>query len=176
MEDQPRVFSTLSTTVADLLATQGARATTTWAHFLSLAWSKLRLCSANHRAGYFSNLACDWLSIVWAYSEQETENGPRLHHPKGSRTFPIKLHERHDSENFCPFVRRLLRPMVHSPDKKATIDVSLLSEQPQWYSLPPIGNCLSWEVLFSILYKYCVSTVAHVASKLYCWVNSSETC
>ena len=38
---------------------------------------KLRLCSANHRAGYFSNLACDWLSIVWAYSEQETENGPR---------------------------------------------------------------------------------------------------
>ena len=34
-----------------------------------------RLCSANHRAGYFSNLACDWLSIVWAYSEQEAENG-----------------------------------------------------------------------------------------------------
>ena len=27
-------------------------------------------------AGYFSNLACDWLSIVWTYSEQETENGP----------------------------------------------------------------------------------------------------
>ena len=24
-----------------------------------------------------SNLACDWLSIVWAYSKQETENGPR---------------------------------------------------------------------------------------------------
>ena len=47
------------------------------AHFLSLARSKLRLCSANHRAGYFSNLACDWLSIVWAYSKQETENGPR---------------------------------------------------------------------------------------------------
>ena len=38
--------------------------------------NKFRLCSANHRAGYFSNLACDWLSIVWAYSEQETENGP----------------------------------------------------------------------------------------------------
>ena len=48
------------------------------ARFLSLARSKLRLCSANHRAGYFSNLACDWLSIVWAYSEQETENGPRI--------------------------------------------------------------------------------------------------
>ena len=36
----------------------------------------LRLCSVKHRAGYFSNLVCDWLSIVWAYSEQETENGP----------------------------------------------------------------------------------------------------
>ena len=46
------------------------------ARFPSLARSKLRLCTANHRAGYFSNLACDWLSIVWAYSEQETENGP----------------------------------------------------------------------------------------------------
>ena len=50
----------------------------TMAHFLSLTRSKLRLCSANHRAGYFSNLACDWLSIVWAYSKQETENGPIL--------------------------------------------------------------------------------------------------
>ena len=38
----------------------------TRAHFLSLPQSKLRLCSANHRAGYFSNLAGDWLSIVWA--------------------------------------------------------------------------------------------------------------
>ena len=37
--------------------------------FLSLARSKLKLCSANHRAGYFCNLACDWLSIVWAYFE-----------------------------------------------------------------------------------------------------------
>ena len=46
------------------------------ARFLSLARSKLRLCSANHWAGYFSNLACDWLSIVWAYSEQKTKNGP----------------------------------------------------------------------------------------------------
>ena len=31
----------------------------TWARFLSLTRSKLRQCSANHRAGYFSNLACD---------------------------------------------------------------------------------------------------------------------
>ena len=46
------------------------------ARFLSLAWNKLRLCSANHRPGYWSNLPCDWPSIAWAYSEQETENGP----------------------------------------------------------------------------------------------------
>ena len=45
---------------------------------LSFAPSKLRLCSANDRAGYFSNLACDWLGIVWAYSKQEAENGPSL--------------------------------------------------------------------------------------------------
>ena len=40
------------------------------------AWSKLRLCSANHRPGYWSNLPCDCPSIACAYSEQETENGP----------------------------------------------------------------------------------------------------
>ena len=52
-----------------------------WLHQgpFSLAHSKLRLCSANHRAGYFSNLACDWLSIAPAYSEQETEKlGPEM--------------------------------------------------------------------------------------------------
>ena len=34
--------------------------------FQSLARSKLSLCSANHRAGYLSNLACDWLSLLRA--------------------------------------------------------------------------------------------------------------
>ena len=48
----------------------------TCARFLSLVQSKLRLCSANHRPGYWSNQPCDWPSIAWAYSEQETENGP----------------------------------------------------------------------------------------------------
>ena len=47
-----------------------------WARFLSPARSKLRLCSANHRPGYWSNLPCDWPSTAWAYSKQETENGP----------------------------------------------------------------------------------------------------
>ena len=47
-----------------------------WARFLSLPQSKLRLCSANHRPGYWSNLPCDWLSTAWAYSEEKTENRP----------------------------------------------------------------------------------------------------
>ena len=38
-------------------------------HFLSLAWSKLRLCSANNRSGYWSNLPCDWPITAWAYSK-----------------------------------------------------------------------------------------------------------
>ena len=35
--------------------------------FLSLARSKLRLCSVNHRPGYWSNLPCDWPGTAWAY-------------------------------------------------------------------------------------------------------------
>ena len=46
-----------------------------WARFLSLARSKLRLCSAIHRAGHFINLACDWMSTVWAYRKQGTKTG-----------------------------------------------------------------------------------------------------
>ena len=42
-----------------------------WARFLSLARRKPRLCSVGHRAGYFSNLACDWLSLVRAYPAQK---------------------------------------------------------------------------------------------------------
>ena len=51
--------------------------TAPWACFLSLAWRKLRLCLANHRPDYWSNLPCDWLSTAWAYFKQETENWPR---------------------------------------------------------------------------------------------------
>ena len=47
-----------------------------WVRFLSLAGCKLRLCSANHRSGYWSNLPCDWTSTAWANSLQETEIGP----------------------------------------------------------------------------------------------------
>ena len=39
--------------------------------FLSLARRKLRLCSANHRSGYWSNLPCDWPSTAWAYSDRK---------------------------------------------------------------------------------------------------------
>ena len=44
-----------------------------WVRFLSLAWSKLKICSANHRPFCWSKLSCDWRSTAWFYSEQETE-------------------------------------------------------------------------------------------------------
>ena len=72
----PRLFGIKSLSGSEFAVSCDLVIDNTWARFLSLAPSKLRLCSANHRAGYFSNLACDWLSIVWAYSKQETENGP----------------------------------------------------------------------------------------------------
>ena len=55
------------------------------------AQSKLRLCSANHRPGYWSNLPCDWLNTAWAYSKQGTGNGPRSYQMKttcDSKSFP----------------------------------------------------------------------------------------
>ena len=64
---------------------------TTWAQFLSFARSKLRLCSANHRPGYWSNLSCDWPSTAWAYAEQETENGPWTKGPIQIGQFSIDL-------------------------------------------------------------------------------------
>ena len=71
----------------------------TRARFLSLALSKLRLCSVNHRAGYFSNLACDWLSIVWAYSEQETEeNGPWCCRHTATRRIWVSSHNNNNSK------------------------------------------------------------------------------
>ena len=81
-----------------------------WAHFLSLARSRLRLCSANHRAGYLSNLACDWLSIVWAYSEQETESGPGSQSPSGSST--INFVDRPKQCLYRDITRNNLRPWI----------------------------------------------------------------
>ena len=82
--------SNASSKVVNLLRPGDSHISLNLGPFLSLAWSKLRLCSANHRAGYFSNLACDWLSIVWAYSEQETENGPWSHEGQLGKNFALK--------------------------------------------------------------------------------------
>ena len=59
-----------------IASSRGQRVSSIWARFLSLARSNLRLRSANHRPGCWGNLPCDLPSTVWAYSEQETENGP----------------------------------------------------------------------------------------------------
>ena len=73
-----RIMALISVDIRVELLTQS---TSPWTCFLSLARSELRLCSANHRPGYWSNLPCGWPSTAWAYSEQETENQPwSLHH------------------------------------------------------------------------------------------------
>ena len=56
-----------------------------WARFLFLARSKLRLCSANHRPGYCSNLPCDWPSTARAYSCKLGNSLMQL----GTQTFPF---------------------------------------------------------------------------------------
>ena len=67
------------------------RTVQTSARFLSLNRNKLRLCLANHRPGYFSNLAYDCLSIVWSSSRQETENGLwRFHSVQKSHILSIQ--------------------------------------------------------------------------------------
>ena len=73
--------------VLGYLGNRGKAGAKLWSRFLTLARSMLRLCSVNHRAGYFSNLACGWLNIVWAYSKQETENGPWSICRSGKRLF-----------------------------------------------------------------------------------------
>ena len=40
-----------------------------------ISCSKLAQAALGQLQG--SNLTCDWLSIIWTYSEQEVENGPR---------------------------------------------------------------------------------------------------
>ena len=47
--------------------------------FCLLLEVKHSLCSANHRAGYFSNLACDWLSsLSLLRARQKTGHGRRF--------------------------------------------------------------------------------------------------
>ena len=74
-----------------------------WARFHSLNRNKLKLCSVNHRAGYFSNVACDWLSIVWAYSKQGTANEPWWRCLRST----VPCHNYHS--DFRPSVSRLQR-------------------------------------------------------------------
>ena len=74
--------------------------------FCLFAWSKLRLCSANHRPGYWSYLPCDWPSTAWAYSEQETENRP------WSRDFLLHISsaiiERDSRHNMLPAIAKFI--------------------------------------------------------------------
>ena len=75
--------------ISDCISTWTWRAKYSTACFRSLAQSKLRLCSANHKPGYWCNLPCDWPSTGWAYSEQETENGHRCNAAAARRVIVI---------------------------------------------------------------------------------------
>ena len=100
------------------------------AHFLSLTQSKLRLCPANHRAGYFSNLTCDWLSIVWAYWVRDRKqalvlvsivsaDAPVLIHPVTSihktDSIPIVIHHFYIK---WVTLEKCLGPKIRSEEKK----------------------------------------------------------
>ena len=60
------------------------------ARFLSLARSKLRLRLANHRAGYLSNLACDWLSMLYEHCAHAGQNYGVLHSQLETIIFVLK--------------------------------------------------------------------------------------
>ena len=92
----------------------------TWARFVSLVRSKLRLCSANHRPGYWSNLRCDWPSTARAYFEQETENGPWC--------------------TMCFLRVFMMLPALHSVWKIAQVS--------NWTNLVSSGACLNIKTVF----------------------------
>ena len=95
--------------------------TLSWARFLSLARNKLRLCSANHRAAYFSNLACDWQSIVWPYPD-DPANFPVLWQ---CYTEYFICYENIDTCNSLPSCHNLedtsAFPSLHIPARKRRI-------------------------------------------------------
>ena len=98
------------------------------AHFLSLAQSKLRVCSANHRPGYWCNLSCDWPSTAWAHSEQATENGPWSHNSPLSKLESLHPYlERQSKSGLSQHVQNLsyLQSLGHSG--------SLPDNQWSWY-------------------------------------------
>ena len=50
-----------------------------WACFLTLARSKLRLCSANHMPGYWSSLPCVWQAQTELILSKGQKTGPGRH-------------------------------------------------------------------------------------------------
>ena len=72
------------------------------------------------QARYWSNLACDWPSTAWAYSEQDTENGPCIH--LSPATVPIRIY-------MSPTVSICIYPVYP------------LSPWSPWEQMPLSGNC-----------------------------------
>ena len=67
-----------------------------WAHFLSFAGSKLRLCSANHRPGYWSNPPCDWPTVGPGLQDRQASSFKEsidlaANHKRSARKLPQPL-------------------------------------------------------------------------------------
>ena len=128
----------------------------TRACFLSLAWSKLKLCSANHRPGYWSNLPCDWPSTAWAYFVHKTENGPR----------PLA---RYMIECWC-IISEVLQ---HSPENNFTGNALDINHYNDWISLRTISQEIPQASITKIILKItCVKFKISFQLPRGQWVNS----
>ena len=171
-----------------------------WARFLSLALSKLRLCSANHRPGYWSNLPCDWPSTAWAYSEQDTENGLRSQQANQAipwlptsalhgASYPVR--NRHNGTPGVPLTtnpgswsghpwrsQRLTRCGCHwnggkQPESEVVINMKHVNSA---YTLcnslirPLMWFVFTWGIHFWCLFWFCVSFDIFIFSTG-CWLN-----
>ena len=87
---------------------------------LSFSYPTLQgLCSTNHRAGYFSNLPCGWLSIVWADCQATDRKWAQIrvlglevnHHIPPQSQFPLQKQLHHHGVRF----QRALKCIVFDP-------------------------------------------------------------
>ena len=123
------------------------------ARFLSLARSKLRLCSANHRPGYWSNLPCDWQSTAWAYSEQETENGPWTNGWASNRDSGYSWRHR----AYYNVTVMCLQILVHNPDDEPLVSERGVAVSPGLYSFMSIETTEVHLIWSRIMFNYLVN-------------------
>ena len=130
-----------------------------WACFLFLARSKLRLCSANHRTGYWSNLPCDWPSTALAYLLRARDGKCVLvYHICHRWEYSIGQSDRRDDS--------LLRVAMIQPDSK----VHAANMEPTWgrHDLggPHVGA--TWTLLSGHVCMYDIIAQVYRLSAVHC--------